>query len=274
MAKLKSGELQQWQYKECLKAERKDKRGDIREAGGSGITRLVRVTAKVNPLLATSRGGVLILVGENTWGFATRLAPALLPDAEAKELFKTDAIEKSKKGWEKVKRAYKNLGGDSEKLRKKIIEGYKKKPYKVAKTKDSSFDGECLYEFEEQSNVTGEPVSTAVLTTAIAGGAGVLTSLIGLIGKVVEKNPYKDDKTPEDYKRAMEDGTIETNPPVDTKAPVLNDKGEWVEPTTGKVIDPITGKYKDTIFGVNKWLAIGIGVAGVVGLYYIFKGKK
>jgi hypothetical protein len=72
----------------------------------------------------------------------------------------------------------------------------------------------------------------------------------------------------------MEDGTIETNPPLDGKAPVLNDKGEWTEQSTGKVIDPITGKYKDTIFGLNKWLAIGIGVAGVVGLYYIFKGKK
>jgi hypothetical protein len=78
----------------------------------------------------------------------------------------------------------------------------------------------------------------------------------------------------EDYKKAMEDGSVETNPPTDEKAPVLNDKGEWIEPSTGKVIDPMTGKYKDTIFGVNKWLAIGIGVAGVVGLYYIFKSKK
>ena len=72
----------------------------------------------------------------------------------------------------------------------------------------------------------------------------------------------------------MEDGTIETNPSAGDKAPVLNDKGEWIEPSTGRVIDPITGKYKDTIFGVNKWLAIGIGVAGLVGLYYIFKSKK
>jgi len=54
----------------------------------------------------------------------------------------------------------------------------------------------------------------------------------------------------------------------------LNDKGEWVKPSTGKVIDPITGKYKDDIFGINKWLAIGIGVAGVFGLYYILKSKN
>ena len=271
--KLASGEFQKWQYKECLKTERKDKRGDIKDAGGNLIKRIWRTTAVVNPILALGRGGVLILVGDNTWGFATRLAPALLPDAQAKELFKPDAIEKAKKGWKKVANGYRNMGGDSEKLKNKVIEGYKKKPYKVAKTKDSSFEGEVIYEYEEQSNfeaVTGTAIASAV-TTGISALASLVSSFTQAGG---EKNPYKDDKTPDDYKKAMEDGTIETNPSAGDKAPVLNDKGEWIEPSTGRVIDPITGKYKDTIFGVNKWLAIGIGVAGLVGLYYIFKSKK
>jgi hypothetical protein len=271
-AKLKSGELQKWQYKECLKKERKDKRSDIKEAGGNVFGRGLRFVAKVTPILALSRGGVLILVGDNTWGFATRLAPALLPDAEAKELFKPDAIEKAKKGWKKVANGYRNLGGDAEKLKSKVIEGYKKKPYKVAKTKDSSFDGDVTYEFEEYSNFE---LTTAGIITSVSAGIGALASLVSAFTKAGgEKNPYKDDKTPDDYKNAINDGTIETNPSAGDKAPVLNDKGEWIEPSTGKVIDPITGKYKDTIFGINKWLAIGIGVAGVVGLYYIFKGKK
>ena len=271
--KLASGEFQKWQYKECLKKERKDKRGDIKDAGGNLVKRIWRTTAVVIPILALSRGGVLILVGDNTWGFATRLAPALLPDAQAKELFKPDAIEKAKKGWKKVANGYRNMGGDSEKLKNKVIEGYKKKPYKVAKTKDSSFEGEAVYEYEEQSNfeaVTGFAIANAV-TTGISALASLVSSFTQAGG---EKNPYKDDKTPDDYKKAMEDGTIETNPSAGDKAPVLNDKGEWIEPSTGRVIDPITGKYKDTIFGVNKWLAIGIGVAGLVGLYYIFKSKK
>jgi hypothetical protein len=273
--RLKKGEIQQWQYKECVKKERKEKRSDIKDAGGGVGTRIWRATAVVNPILALSRGGVLILVGDNTWGFATRLAPALLPDAEAKELFKPDAIEKAKKGWKKVANGYRNMGGDAEKLKSKVIEGYKKKPYKVAKTKDSSFDGDVTYEFEEQSNFTGEPVSSGVIISAVSTGVTALASLVAAFTKSGgEKNPYKDDKTPEDYKNAINDGTIETNPSAGDKAPVLNDKGEWIEPSTGKVIDPITGKYKDTIFGLNKWLAIGIGVAGVVGLYYIFKGKK
>ena len=267
--RLKKGEIQQWQYKECVKKERKDKRSDIKEAGGNVFGRGLRTVAKVTPILALARGGVLILVGENTWGFATRLAPALLPDAEAKELFKPEAIVKAKKGWEKVKKGYKNMGGDPEKLRKKAIEGYKKKPYKVSRKE--SFDGESIYEFEEKSNFA-EPLS---IITAVGTGLSAMASLVSSFTKAGgEKNPYKDDKTPEDYKKGMEDGSVESNPPTETDAPILNDKGDWIEPSTGKTIDPITGKYKDTIFGINKWLAIGIGVAGVVGLYYIFKAKK
>lgn len=270
-AKLKSGEFQQWQYKECLKTERKDKRSDIKDAGGNLGTRIWRTTAVVNPLLAVGRGGVLILVGDNTWGFATRLAPALLPDAQAKELFKPEAIEKAKIGWKKVAKGYRNMGGDDAKLKSKVIQGYKKKPYKVSKK--SSFDGEVTYEFEEKSNF--EAVTGIAIAGAVATGISALAGLVSAFTKAGgEKNPYKDGQTPPDYQNALNDGTIEDNPVTDEKAPVLNEKGEWTEPSTGKVIDPITGKYKDTIFGVNKWLAIGIGVAGVLGLYYIFKGQK
>ena len=272
-AKFKSGEIQKWQYNECVKKERKDKRSDIKDAGGNALVRGWRATAIVNPLLALSRGGVLILVGENTWGFATRLAPALLPDAEARELFKPEAIEKAKIGWKKVEKGYKNMGGDPNKLKSKAIEGYKKKPYKVSKK--SSFDGEVVYEYEEQSNFV------VVVDDAIAIGSAVtagITALAGLVSSFTkaggEKNPYKDDKTPEDYKNAMQDGTIEITPSAGDKAPVLNDNGEWIEPSTGKAIDPLTGKYKDTIFGLNKWLAIGIGVAGVLGIFYVLKSKK
>jgi hypothetical protein len=267
-ARLKSGELTRKQYRECVKKERKEKRSQIKDAGGNVLVRGWRGAAKVNPLTAGSRGGALILIGRNAFGFATRLAPALLPDAQAKELFKPESIVKAKKGWEKVSRAWRNLGGDPEKLKNTIIQGYNKKPEKIPR--NSSFSGESFYEVEEYSNFA-EPVVTAALIT---GGAGVLVALTNLIAKIVERNPYKADRTPQDFQDAIADGTVETNPPSDPNAPTLNDKGEWIEPRTGKVIDPLTGKYKDTIFGINKWLAIGIGVAGVVGLYYIFKGKK
>ena len=269
-ARLSSGELQKWQYRECLKTERKDKRSDIKDAGGNIIGRGYRGLAKITPILALSRGGVLILVGENTWGFATRLAPALLPDAEAKELFKPDAIVNAKKGWKKVANGYKNMGGDAEKLKNKVIEGFKKKPYKVSKK--SSADGELTYEFEEKSNFEATSIAIA---SAVTSGVTALAGLVSAFTKAGgEQNPYKEDTTPQDYKTALVDGTIETNPTTDPKAPVLNEKGEWVEPSTGKVVDPVTGKYKDTILGINKWLAIGIGVAGLFGLYYILKSEK
>jgi hypothetical protein len=268
-ARLSSGELQKWQYRECLKTERKDKRGDIKDAGGNIIGRGYRGLAKITPITALARGGVLILVGENTWGFATRLAPALLPDAEARELFKPDAIVNAKKGWQKVANGFRNMGGDAEKLKNKVIQGYKKKPYKVSKK--SSADGELTFEY---SDVAGVDDAVAI-TTAISTGIGALAGLVSSFTKAGgEQNPYKDDKTPQDYKTAIVDGTIETNPTTDAKAPVLNDKGEWVEPSTGRAVDPVTGKYKDTILGMNKWLAIGIGVAGLFGLYYILKSEK
>ncbi len=269
--RLKSGELTRNQYRECVKKERKEKRSQMKEAGGNVLGRTWRAGAKVNPLLASSRGGVLLLVGNNTWGFATRLAPALLPDAEAKELFKPDAIEKAKKGWKKVANGYRNIGGDPEKLKSKVIQGYKKKPYKVSKK--SSFEGEVTYEFEEYSNF--EPISGVTVAYLVIAGISALTGLVRAFTKAGgEKNPYKEGLTPPDYQNALNDGTVETNPITDANSPILNEKGEWIEPSTGKVIDPITGKYKDNILGMNKWLAIGIGVAGVVGLYYIFKGKK
>jgi hypothetical protein len=113
-----------------------------------------------------------------------------------------------------------------------------------------------------------------VIATAVTTGLGALASLVSAFTKAGgEKNPYKDNKTPEDYKKALGDDTIETNPIADPNAPILNEKGEWVEPSTNRPIDPLTGKYKDTILGVNKWVAIGIGVAGLFGLYYITKKK-
>lgn len=269
--KFKSGELSRSQYNECKKRERKEKRSEIKEAGGNILGRIWRVTAKVNPLLTLSRGGVLILVGQNTWGFATRLAPALLPDEEAKKLFKSDAIEKAKKGWKKVERGYKNMGGEPNKLKQKALEGYNKKPLKVSKK--SSFEGETTYEFEEYSNF--EPVTGLAIASAVTAGVSALAGLVNAFTKAGgEKNPYKDDTIPKDYKDGLQDGSVEDKPETDPDAPVLNDKGEWVEPSTGKQIDPITGKYKDEIFGMNKWLAIGIGVAGIIGIYYLVKGKK
>jgi hypothetical protein len=266
--KRKKGELSQSQYRECVKKERKEKRAEIKEAGGNVFGRVWRTTAKINPVLLASRGSVLALLNMNTFGFSTRLAPALLPDEKAKELFKPDAIVKAKKGWEKVSNAWKNLGGDPNKLKDSAIKGYNKKPYKVARK--SSADGEEYYEFEEQSNLV-DPVT---LTGIISTGLTTLGALINAFTKAGgEKNPYKPEKEPDDFKKGLEEGAVE-NPEIPSNSPEINEKGLWVDPSTGKEIDPLTGKYKDNILGLNKWVVIGIGVVALAGIIYVLKGKK
>ena len=249
------GELTNLEYVRCVEKEKEEKKQVIDENAGVG-RKIVRAVAKVTPITAIGRGGALTLIGMNGFGFATRLAPALLPDAEAQKLFKPEAIEKAKKGWIKLQRAWKNLGGNPEKLKKSILKGWKKKPEKYK---------EPTKEEKEFSNEVG----TAVW---VGAGATVVASLIGLVGKIIEKNPYKSGETPPDFQQGLNDGSLNT-PPIDPNAPTLNTKGEWIDPKTGEKVDPLTGKKDDRILGLNKYLALGIGVAGVVALYYLFKGK-
>lgn len=266
--KFKRGEINKSQLQDCIKKERKEKRAEIKDAGGNLLGRTWRATAKVNPVLLASRGSVLALLDMNAFGFSTRLAPALLPDDKSKELFKPDAIIKAKKGWEKVSRAWKNLGGDPNKLKSNALKGYNKKPLKVARK--SSFEGEDYYEFEEQSNFVDPVTLTTIITTGLSTLAGLITTFSKAGG---EKNPYKPEKTPDDFKTGLEEGAVE-NPEIPENSPTVNEKGEWIEQSTGKVIDPVTGKYKDNILGMNKWVAIGLGVVALAGVIYLIKGKK
>lgn len=265
----KSGETNRKEYNACLKRERQEKRSDIKEAGGNIFVRTGRTFAKVFPLTALSRGGVLVLVGVNAFGFSTRLAPALLPEAEAKKIFSPEAIELAKKGWAKVKKGWANLGGNPSNLQEKIIKGYKKKPYKI-KAEDkvqSGFEG-VEYEY---SNVGGISIATAV-TAGISALAGLINSLNKAGAK---NNPYKDGEAPQEYLDSLKDGTVTDVPKQEPDKPQLDPTtGKWIDPKTGKVIDPTTGEFKDEIFGINKWLAISIGVVGIFGVYYLLKKKK
>jgi hypothetical protein len=256
--KLNSGEFSNLQYAQCVNKEKEEKKQELDKNAGFG-RKAFRVVQKVSPITAIGRGGTLLLIKLNAFGFATRLAPALLPDAEAQEIFKPESIEKAKLGWIKIKRAWKDVGGNPDKLKETILKGWKKKPEKLK---------EKTQEEKEFSNAV-EPISASALVVA---GSGILTSLIGLIAGVVAKNPYQDGKTPPDYAQALNDGTL-NEPPLDLNAPALNTKGEWIDPKTGEKVNPLTGKKDDRIFGLNKYLALGIGVAGVVALFYLFKKK-
>ena len=252
------GELTNLEYTRCVEKEKEEKKQAIDENAGFG-RKAVRFATRFTPITALGRGGALLLIEMNGFGFATRLAPALLPDAEARNLFKPESIEKAKKGWAKVQRSWKDLGGKVDKLQSAILKGYKKKPEKLK---------EPTEEEKEFSNL--EPITTTAL---IGAGTSIVTALIDAISKAgVDKNPYKGGKTPPNFQQGLNDGTVE-NPPLDPNAPALNTKGEWIDPKTGEKVNPQTGKLDDRIFGVNKYLVLGIGVAGVVALYYLFKRK-
>lgn len=260
------GEITKEEEINCIKGARFDKRQTIKEDGGGKLlTRVGRGFNKVNPISASARTGVLMLTKRNVAGFATRLAPALVPESEAKQKFTPEAIELSKKGWEKVKKAWKNLGGNEFKLRDSILEGFKKKPEKIPRSADkSSIDGSIKY-----SNAMGfDDIMTLV-------GAGL--SLFGIILKLinnarVKKDPFKSADINPDYTKAMSEGIIDDSIPTDPNDPIIDPKtGKWIDPKTGKPIDPRTGQQ--LILGMNPYLAIGIGaiilVSGGIVIYKV-----
>jgi hypothetical protein len=213
------------------------------------------------------RSGVIGLTDFNVFGFATRLSPAVLNEKEANEKFTPEAIVKAKEGWAKVSKAWRNLGGNPIALKSAIIKGYRKRPFKVSRK--SSFEG---YDYEF-SSLTG--AEEGAIAGYVLSGLTALTGLISAINKSgAEKNPYKKGQTPPEYQEGLDDGSVDDVPQQEKDMPYLDPTtGKWLDPETKREIDPITGKYKDTILGLNKWLAIGIGVAGLFGLYYITKKK-
>lgn len=270
--RFKKGELSKEDYKQCLRAERGEKKVKLTEQGGTVLARITRGFSTVFPLTIATRGGVLTLIEWNSFGFATRLAPALLPEEEAKQKFTPEAIEKAKLGWKKIKKAWFGLGGKEDNLKGTIIKAYRKRPLKVSKKE--SFDGEELYEISEikYSNFALDPATELVV--AITSGLGTLGSLLATLTKSgVPKNPYKAGQEPEGFKEGLNE--LGEDPKSDENTPQLDPQtGKWIEPSSGREIDPLTGKYKDTIFGLNKWVAIALGVGVLAGIYYYTQKKK
>ena len=267
--KRKSGEISAKEYRDCVKQERKEKREKVKEAGGNFFVRLGRSVAKVFPLTAISRAGVLVLIKLNAFGIATRIAPALLPDTEAKKLFKPEAITNSKKAYEKIKKAWKNLGGNVTKFQESVIKSYKKKASKISKEGQSSANGFTKFTYDTNYSNVIDPVTA----TLIVGGMGTLVSLIGILVKnKVPKDPYINGQAPQDWVDSR--GAVDNVPPPDPNSPQIDPlTGEWIDPKTGKKIDPLTGVFTDEILGINKWLFYTILGVSLLGIGILIKKK-
>lgn len=273
--RMREGEISRKEFRDRKKDIRQDKRSNIKEYGGSFVSRAWKGIAKVMPITLAGRAGALVLIGQNAFGFATRVAPALIPSNEAKQKFTDEAISGAKESWMKLSNAWENLGGNPDKLKDKIVKGYRKKPMKISRK--SSFDGayeEYSYSnsvsIEEYSNAEPASIATAI-TTGLATVLGLLQTI-----KKAKKDPYKSGQTPPEYVDAIKKGAL-SEPDPDSNSPQYDPTiDQWVDPKTGKPIDPNTGEYQDNILGMNKWLAIGLGVAVVssVILLAVKAGKK
>jgi hypothetical protein len=262
-AELKAGNISRKELTACKKEQRKIKRDRVKEAGGTFFARVGRGFAKVFPLTASSRGGILVLTKMNAFGFATRIAPALLPEAEAKKKFKPEAIQNGKVAWKKIANAYRNLGGNPDKLKEAILKSYKKKASKVEK--QSSADGYTKFVVSSHSNV--DPATA----TLIATGISALVSLIGILVKnKVPKDPYLEGEAPADWTNSK--SAVDEAPPIDPNEPQLDPAtGKWIDPATGKEIDPLTGAYVGEIFGMNQYLFYGLLGATAIGVILLVR---
>lgn len=268
----KAGEITKAEYRDCKKRERKEKRAKIKESGGNFFARAWRGVAKVFPITASSRAGVLLIAKMNGFGFSTKIAPALVSGSEASK-FKPSSIKKAKKAWSKLSDNWKNkLGGNPDKLKQAILEGYKKKPSKIEK--QSSADGYNQYSFryseEEFSNF-----DPATWTLILSGVSTVLGFIVKMKKEGVDENPYNEGQTPPSYADALREGITTNLPEPDPNSPQLDPiSGEWIDPSTGRPIDPLTGEFIDTILGMNKWLALGLGLAVVSAVIIIARRSK
>ena len=263
-AELKAGTITRQELSDCKKEQRKIKRDIVKESGGNFFARTGRGFAKVFPLTASARGGILILTKMNAFGFATRIAPALLPESESKTQFKPEAIKNGKVAWGKISNAFKNLGGNPDNLKREILKSYKKKASKV--DKKSSADGYTKFTVSDYSNAIDPATATLIAT-----GISAFVSLIGILSKSkVPKDPYLKGKAPADWEDSK--NAVDDLPPIDPNEPQLDpETGEWIDPETGKAIDPLTGAFKGEIFGMNKYLFYALLGAIGIGLFFAIR---
>jgi hypothetical protein len=135
--------------------------------------KIFKAVVRFNPLTLAARGGFLLVMKTNMFGFAKALYPATISESEAKAKGYSDAdIAKAKKAWGGITKIFvKVLQGKEDNLKKQIRQGanhyFKKHPIKSLKG------------FESEESL-GEPISTGVSVTAassaLAAGAKVMSS--------------------------------------------------------------------------------------------------
>ena len=242
-----SGEITRKEFRACKKSERQERKRIVKEAGGNFFTRFGRGFAKVMPITAGGRGATLIAVSQfNLFGFATRMYPAFASGTELQR-YNPKSVQATREAWVRISKAWKNLGGDPDKLKQAIINGRNKKIHK------------------EPTSSAGGLSKGAIISLAVS----IVAPLIDLLNTILKnrgasKDPFKSGQAPQDFKKELDSGALDFTP--DPNDPVIDPKtGDWLDPETGKKIDPKTGRFEDEIFGMNKYLFYGLATASLIG---------
>lgn len=242
-----SGEITRKEFQACKKGERQERKRIVKEAGGNLFTRVGRNFAKVNPITLAGRGASIVAISQlNLFGFATRMYPAFASGTELQK-YKPESVEATRQAWVRISKAWKNLGGDPDKLKQAIINGRNKKIHK-----------------EPKASLTGaEIVGIVTASATVVGGLLAVLNTV-LKNRGASKDPFKSGQAPQDFKTELDSGALDFTP--DPNDPVIDSEtGDWIDPETGKKIDPKTGRFEDEIFGMNKYLFYGLVTASVIG---------
>jgi hypothetical protein len=136
-----------------------------------GLKKAGKTIARYNPATAAIRGGVLIALRINMFGFKNRLKWAYATDAQLKKSkIKKSYAQKAKKTLSVIEKLFVKLGGKKTNLRKAILKG------KKGQLKGIYDEQYC----EEELQGLGVISSAAMLTAA--------TTVLAFISKIFKKN--------------------------------------------------------------------------------------
>jgi hypothetical protein len=153
------------------KVKRKTRRKKFWGKVKKGLKKVGKTLNRYNPAVAAIRGGILIAMRINMFGFKKRLKWAYATDSQLeKARIKKSYALKSKKVLTKIERIFEGMGGKRKNLKKAILKG---KKGQLTGVYDEQYS-------EEELEGLGVISSAAMLTAA--------TTVLGLISKIFKKN--------------------------------------------------------------------------------------
>jgi len=185
-----------WRSKKERKAQRTKKKTRRKKFWGNvktGLKKAGKTLNRYNPGVAAIRGGILIALRINMFGFKKRLKWAYATDSQLeKAKIKKSYAHKSRIVLAKVEKIFEGMGGKKQSLQKAILKG-----------KNGQLKGVCDdYRSEEDLGSLGAVSSAAMLTAA--------TAVLGLISNIFKKNKLgKEEKTNENTPQEGKSGSQE-----------------------------------------------------------------